>query len=91
MNIVSSILTVSGLCLFESINSIDNAIINAEVLQTMQPKYRKWFLTWGIFFSVFLVRGLLPWIIVYACVPQLGFLGSFTATLSSNPAVHLAI
>lgn len=38
------ILTVSGLCLFETISSIDNAIINAEVLGTMQPKYRKWFL-----------------------------------------------
>lgn len=38
------ILTVSGLCLFEAISSIDNAIINAEVLGTMQPRYRKWFL-----------------------------------------------
>jgi len=91
MSIFSSILTVSGLCLFESINSIDNAIINAEVLRTMQPKYRKWFLTWGIFFSVFLIRGILPWIIVFVCVPQLGFIGSLTATMSSNPTVHAAI
>ena len=91
MSLFSSFLTVSGLCLFESVNSIDNAIINAEVLRTMQPRYRKWFLTWGIFISVFLVRGLLPWIIVFVCVPELGFLGSFTATMSSNPAVKTAV
>jgi len=29
------ILVVAGLCLFETISSIDNAIINADVLSTM--------------------------------------------------------
>lgn len=32
---VLGILTVFGLCLFEIISSVDNAIINAEVLSTM--------------------------------------------------------
>lgn len=85
------ILTVSGLCLFETISSIDNAIINAEVLHTMSPKGRRWFLLWGIFIAVFLVRGLLPWVIVWATVPSLGFIGSLTATFSSDPAVLEAI
>ncbi len=91
MDWMSILLTVLGLCLFETISSIDNAIINAEVLHTMSPKARRWFLIWGILIAVFLVRGLLPWVIVWATVPELGFMGSLTATFSSDPAVLEAI
>ena len=91
MDWIQIILVVGGLCLFETISSIDNAIINAEVLQTMSPKGRKWFLIWGILFAVFIVRGFLPWVIVWATVPGLGFIGSFTATFSGDPTVHQAI
>jgi hypothetical protein len=38
-DIASMILIVAGLCLFETISSIDNAIINAEVLSTMGAKH----------------------------------------------------
>lgn len=79
------------MCLFETISSIDNAIINAEVLTTMQPKARRWFLVWGLFIAVFLVRGLLPWLIVWATLPTLGPLGALTATFSSDPQVLEAI
>jgi hypothetical protein len=58
MEILFIVLTVVGLSLFEIITSIDNAIINAEVLGTMGQKARKWFLTWGIFFAVFVMRGI---------------------------------
>ena len=81
------LLTVGGLALFEIISSIDNAIVNAEVLDTMSAKARKWFLFWGLLFAVFIVRGLLPWVIVFATNPSLGFIGSFTASFSNNPAV----
>ena len=91
MDFSSIIVIILGLCLFEVISSVDNAIINAEVLTTMQPKARKWFLVWGILIAVFLIRGLLPWIIVWSTVPSLGFIGSFTATFSSDPSVHSAI
>ena len=84
-------LIVCGLALFEIIISIDNAIINAEVLATMSRRGRKWFLTWGILIAVFLVRGLLPWVIVWVSTPSLGFMGSFTASFSSDPAVIKAI
>ena len=87
----SIVLIVCGLALFEIIISIDNAIINAEVLATMSRRGRKWFLTWGILIAVFLVRGLLPWIIVWVSTPSLGFMGSFTASFSSDPAVIKAI
>ncbi len=85
------ILIVLGLCLFESISSIDNAVINAEVLRTMSQRARKWFLLWGILFAVFIVRGLLPWLIIWATSPRLGFWGSLTATFSSDPLVIQAI
>ena len=83
----SIILVILGLSLFEIIISIDNAIINAEVLGTMSRRGRKWFLFWGIIIAVFLVRGLLPWIIIWISNPSLGFLGSFTASFSSDPNV----
>lgn len=85
------IFTVVGLTLFEIISSIDNAIINAEVLSTMSAKARKWFLFWGLLFAVFLVRGFLPWLIVWAVMPELGMIGSLTATFSSDPKVMDAI
>lgn len=87
----SLFLIVVGLALFETISSIDNAIINAEVLTTMGQKARRWFLTWGMVIAVFLIRGLLPWIIVYAFNPSLGFIGSLTATFSNDPAIHASI
>ena len=91
MDILSIILIVAGLCLFETISSIDNAIINAEVLSTMGERARSWFLLWGLFFAVFVIRGVLPWLIVWAATPSLGPGGSFFATFSSDPAVIQAI
>jgi uncharacterized protein len=91
LDFFSLFLTVAGLCLFETVSSIDNAIINAEVLTTMSAKARRWFLVWGMFIAVFLVRGLLPWLIVWAVLPQLGPIGALTATFSNDPHVHEAI
>ena len=91
MSVLSIILTISGLCLFEAVSSIDNAIINAGVLTGIGKAGRRWFLGWGIIFAVFVVRGLLPWIIVWGTTPQLGFWGAFTATLSGNAHALSAI
>lgn len=91
MSIVSIILVIAGLSLFEIVNSIDNAVINAEVLSTVGQKMRKWFLRWGIIIAVFLIRGLLPWVIVWGATPSLGFLGSLTATFSGDPGVKHAV
>jgi len=91
MDIFSLIFIVIGLCLFETITSIDNAIINAEVLSTMQAKARRWFLVWGLFIAVFLVRGLLPWIIIWSTMPSLGPIGALTATFSGDASVIEAI
>ena len=91
MDILSIILIIAGLCLFETITSIDNAIINAEVLSTMHERARRWFLVYGLMFAVIVVRGVLPWLIVWASTPSLGPVGALTATFSSDPAVIAAI
>ncbi|MEO5635291.1 MAG: DUF475 domain-containing protein [Candidatus Paceibacterota bacterium] len=81
------ILTVVGLSLFEAVSSVDNAIINAEVLNTMGKRARRWFLTWGIFIAVFLVRGLLPFLIIWAFNTSLSPMQVLSAAWSSDPLV----
>lgn len=87
MGIISMIFIIIGLCLFEVVSSIDNAVINAEVLSTMSEKAKKWFLLYGILFAVFIVRGLLPWAIVWATNSSLGPIGALTATFSNDPHI----
>lgn len=53
--------------------SFDNAIINSRVLVRMSPFWQKLFLTVGIFIAVFVVRFLLPIVIVMVTSGQ-GFL-----------------
>lgn len=91
MNFFDAAIIIAGLCLFETISSIDNAIINAEVLNTMTPKGRRWFLLWGILFAVFMVRGILPWLIVWLATPGLGPIEAFTAAFSSDHRVIEAV
>jgi hypothetical protein len=57
----------------------------------MQPRARRWFLTWGIFIAVFVVRGVLPWLIVWVMTPGLGPWEAFTASLTGDPAALKAI
>ena len=89
--LLTSALTVAGLVAFETISSIDNAIINAEVLNTMSAKARRWFLLWGIIFAVVVVRGVLPWLIVWLAASGLGPWQAFMATFSTDPAVASSI
>ena len=87
----SALITIIGLSLFEAVSSVDNAIINAEVLTKMGERARRWFLTWGMFIAVFLVRGLLPFTIVWAFNPKLDFLQILSAAWSSDPLVSESI
>ena len=70
MAIIEILVVVLGLCLFEIISSIDNAIINASVLKTLPEKFRKFFLFWGLLVAVFAVRGVLPFLIVWLANPN---------------------
>jgi hypothetical protein len=87
----TALLTVLGLSLFETISSVDNAIINAEVLSTMGRKARRWFLTWGILIAVFLVRGFLPFFIIWVFNPSLNIWQILSAAWSSDPLVQESI
>lgn len=78
---------VLGLCVFEIISSVDNAIVNAHVLKTMPQKYRKFFLFWGMLFAVFVVRGLLPFIIVWIANPALSPMQVFSFAWNSGPEI----
>ncbi len=85
--IFSALITIIGLSLFEAVSSVDNAIINAEVLSTMGARARRWFLTWGMLIAVFLVRGLLPFAIIWAFNMSLNPLQVFSAAWSNDPLV----
>src|SRR5512136_1398050 len=91
MDVAAILLTIAGLCLFETISSIDNAIINAEVLSTMAERARRWFLVYGLIIAIFLIRGILPWPIIWFTTPSLGPVGALTAAFSDDPLVLDAI
>lgn len=73
MPLIEIIVVILGLTLFEVVNSVDNAIINAHVLRTMNEKWKKRFLYFGILTSVLLVRLILPLVIVWLAVPGISF------------------
>lgn len=91
MEILFILLTILGLSVFEIITSVDNAVINAEVLGTMSQKARRWFLLWGFLFAVIVVRGLLPLLIIFVANPSLGLGGAITLTMSNGEAARSAI
>lgn len=83
----SAIVIIFGLIVFEVISSIDNAIVNAHVLKTLPQKQRKFFLFWGMLIAVFLVRGILPFLIVWLVNPALSFVEVFKFAFSGDAAI----
>ncbi len=79
-----AIVVIIGLSLFEIISSIDNAVVNAHVLATMADRFRRFFLIWGMLIAVFLLRGVLPFLIVWMANPQLSFVELFQFTFSAD-------
>lgn len=57
---------VTLLAILETTLSFDNAVVNARVLQRMEPKWQHRFLVWGIPVAVFGTRFVLPLLIVSA-------------------------
>jgi hypothetical protein len=90
-HMISAVVTVVGLVVFEGRFIADNAVINAEVLRTMSPKARKFFLLWGILFAVFAVRGLLPTAIVWLATPGFGVFEAIGATFGGDVAAADAV
>lgn len=84
MLIIDDVVIVLGLIVFEVVNSVDNAIVNAGILKTMGQKWRKRFLLIGIITSVFLVRFLLPLFIVWISVPNVSLPNLFASFVGGN-------
>ena len=77
---LSSLLTVLVLAGIEISFSFDNAIINAKILQRMSKLWQQLFMTVGIIIAVFVVRMLVPLLIV-----------SVTAHLSLGKVTNLVL
>ena len=88
MGVAEISIIVVGLVLFEIVSSVDNAVVNADIVSTLSARSRRLFLIFGVFFAVFLVRGALPLLIVYFATPGLSLASAFTAALSSEPEVQ---
>lgn len=84
---IALLITIIGLCLFEIVCGIDNAVINANILKTVQKKQRKFFLTWGLLIAVFIVRGVFPFLIVWLANSSLNLQEVFTAFFTDNEVV----
>ncbi|MBI2473168.1 DUF475 domain-containing protein [Candidatus Uhrbacteria bacterium] len=80
-------IVIFGLALFEIISSIDNAIVNAHVLKTLPERFRKFFLLWGMLIAVFVVRGILPFLIIWLANPALSLVEVWQAAFSSQSDV----
>ncbi len=85
------IIVVLGLALFETISSIDNAIVNAHVLRTLPERFRKIFLFWGLLFAVFLIRGVLPFLIVWMANSSLGLGEVIRLSFSQSNTINEAL
>jgi len=91
MDLFAALFTVLGLAFFELILSVDNAIINADILSKSSERVKRWFLVWGLFIAVFVVRGVLPWLIMLLATPSIGPVGALTAMFNNDPAVAGAV
>lgn len=86
-----TLVIIFGLALFETVSSIDNAIVNAHVLSTVPDKYRKFFLFWGLLFAVVIVRGVLPFLIVWMTNTEFSFQQVLASFFSQDGAVERSI
>jgi hypothetical protein len=88
----AAFLTMLGLALFEIVSSLDNAVVNANILNNVRdPKARRFFVTWGMICSVGIVRGLLPFIIYYIPNMHLGFHKAMVGFWTGDPAVVASV
>lgn len=77
---LSAVVSAAVLGLLEVSVSLDNAVVNAKLLEKMNSRSVRWFLTWGIAIAVFGMRVLLPILIV-----------SLAAGVAPWTALHMAL
>ncbi len=69
------------LAILEVSLSFDNAVVNAKILETMEPKWQKRFITYGIPIAVFGMRFVFP-IIIVAIASSLGIFETFMLAIN---------
>jgi len=84
---ISALYIVALLAILEISLSFDNAVVNAKVLETMEPKWQERFITWGIPVAVFGMRFVFP-IIIVAIASGLGVWETFQLALNEPHAYH---
>ncbi len=67
--------------------SFDNAVVNAKVLETMEPKWQKRFITFGIPIAVFGMRFVFP-ILIVSVASSMGFIEAFNLALYEPEKYH---
>jgi uncharacterized protein len=86
------LLTIVGLCMFEIVSSLDNAIVSAHILTKIKSlRARQFFVTWGMLIAVGLVRGLLPFIIYFLPNYRLGLHNAMMGLWTGDPAVVASV
>ncbi len=78
---------VTLLAVLEISLSFDNAVVNAKVLETMEPKWQERFITWGIPIAVFGMRFIFP-IVIVAVASGLGIWETFILALNEPHEYH---
>ncbi len=75
------------LAILEVSLSFDNAVVNAKVLDTMEPKWQQRFITFGIPIAVFGMRFLFP-IIIVAMASGMGIIETFNVAVDDPSKYH---
>jgi len=75
------------LAILEVSLSFDNAVVNAKVLDTMEPKWQHRFITIGIPIAVFGMRFLFP-ILIVSAASAMGFTEAFNLALNDPEKYH---
>ncbi len=86
----SALFAIIVLALLELSLSFDNAVINARVLATMSPQWRKRFIFWGLPVAVFGMRLIFP-IGLVAATTQLDFIQTIRLALHNPAQYHHAL
>ena len=84
---VQTLYIVLLLSLLEISLSFDNAVVNAKVLETMEPKWQERFITYGIPIAVFGMRFVFP-IVIVSVASGLGVWETFKLALDSPSLYH---
>jgi len=87
---ISAIYIVALLAILEISLSFDNAVVNAKVLETMEPKWQERFITWGMIVAVFGMRFVFP-IVIVAVASGLGIWETLILAINEPHEYHTTL